>query len=78
MLASIHDKISSLVHPHRETPNQAQTTINNATAILIPSYNWDYTITFIGAKVIQDWMGALMMTMRRSTLALELILYMFA
>ncbi|KAF9380000.1 hypothetical protein CPC16_010507 [Podila verticillata] len=50
MLASIHDKISSLVHPHRETPNQAQTTISNATASLTPSNNWDYTITFIGAK----------------------------
>ncbi|KAG0019956.1 hypothetical protein BGZ81_009529 [Podila clonocystis] len=50
MLASIHDKISSLIHHHRETLHQGKTTITSATASLTPSRNWDYKITFIGAK----------------------------
>ncbi|KAG0322124.1 hypothetical protein BG000_003014 [Podila horticola] len=48
MLASIQDKISSLVHHHSEPTHQAITTVSNAS--LTPSRNWDYTITFIGAK----------------------------
>ncbi|KAG0200467.1 hypothetical protein BGX28_006463 [Mortierella sp. GBA30] len=52
MLASIHEKFSSLVHRHRETGSKAvdsevdQEVIENANS----SKNWDYTITFQSAK----------------------------
>ncbi|KAF9289590.1 hypothetical protein BGZ68_009008 [Mortierella alpina] len=52
MLASIHEKVSSLVHRHRETiskvidPALVQEVVENAN----PSKNWDYTITFKGAE----------------------------
>ncbi|KAF9930214.1 hypothetical protein FBU30_000758 [Linnemannia zychae] len=49
MLSSIHDKLSSLVHRHRETASNA---INAAQESTIPvaSKNWDFSITFKGAK----------------------------
>jgi len=53
MLASIHEKVSSLVNRHRDTigkvvdPALVQGAVDKAN----PSKNWDYTITFKGAKV---------------------------
>lgn len=62
MLASIHEKVSSLVHRHRETiskvidPALVQEVVENVN----PSKNWDYTITFKGAEVrLRRWQPTL-------------------
>jgi hypothetical protein len=49
MLASIHEKLSSLVHRHK---NAASDTVEAPQETPVPvSQNWDFSITFQGAKV---------------------------
>ncbi|KAG0335882.1 hypothetical protein BG004_008286 [Podila humilis] len=50
MLSSLQHKLSSLVHDHRDTLDQAKEKMNVVTASFSSSRNWDYSVTFIGAK----------------------------
>ncbi|KAI1305573.1 hypothetical protein EDD11_004908 [Mortierella claussenii] len=49
MLSSLHDKISKLVHHHREKRRQVEP-IHVAEGNANPSKNWDFNIVFQGAK----------------------------
>jgi hypothetical protein len=50
MLASIHEKLSSLVHRHKDTVSEAVEAAQEAT-IPVASKNWDFSLTFVGGKV---------------------------
>ncbi|KAG0316938.1 hypothetical protein BGZ97_006142 [Linnemannia gamsii] len=49
MLASIHEKLSSLVHRHKDTVSEAVEAAQEAT-IPVASKNWDFSLTFVGGK----------------------------
>jgi len=50
MLASIHEKFSALVHRHKETASEVVEDVQETTLPVV-SKNWDFSITFQGAKV---------------------------
>lgn len=49
-LSSIQEKISSLVHRHKNTASEVVQTVQEVT-IPTASKNWDFSITFVGGKV---------------------------
>ncbi|KAF9330472.1 hypothetical protein BGZ91_000133, partial [Linnemannia elongata] len=48
-LSSIQEKISSLVHRHKNTASEVVEAVQEVT-IPTASKNWDFSITFVGGK----------------------------